>query len=161
MLTRKQTMYGLAMKLIIDKGFYKFYPDFVGEVKLWQNKTGIMLYPMRDFWTFEILTKIPNYSFVGHPFINNFKGAVNFAGLPEEVLAKNKLTYNVKMGTISTRAAASLQSLDFAVGAFLTFPIIPQAFALDKDLQPVSGLEAFIDVRLGMYKVERLFYEDI
>lgn len=161
MLTRKQAKYGWAMKLIIDKGFYKFYPDFVGEVKLWQNKTGLSLYPMRDFWTFETLRKVPNYSFVGHPLIDGNFGIVNFAGLPEEVLAKNKLTYNLKTGTITPRAAAYLQTLNFTVGAYLTFPNIPQAFVLDQDKEPITGLEAFIDVRLGIYKVERLFYEDI
>ena len=82
-------------------------------------------------------------------------------GSPEEVLAKNKLTYNVKLGTITPRALVVLQRLQYAKGAYLTFPNIPQAFALDQDLQPVSGFEAFIDVRLNTYKIERLIYENI
>ena len=100
---------GWAMKLRIDKGFYKFYPTFVGEVKLWENKTGVRLYPCRDFWTFESLSKFPNFSFTGQP-IAGFAGIVNFAGLPETVMAKNKLTYNIKEGTITQRAKAETQN---------------------------------------------------
>ncbi len=67
----------------------------------------------------------------------------------------------MKLGTITPRALVVLQRLDYAKGAYLTFPNIPQAFALDQDLQPVSGFEAFIDVRLNTYKVERFIYENI
>lgn len=156
----KITMYGWAMRLIVKNGYYKFYPTFVGEVKLWENKTGIRLYPCRDFWTFESLKNFPNFSFKGQPLYGDFSGIVNFAGLPEIVMAKNKLTYNVKKGTITQRAEI-VQNLDYASGAYMTFPVLPQCFALDHDKEVVTGLEAFIDVRLGMYKVERLFYEDI
>lgn len=161
MLTSKQTKSGWDMKLIIDKGFYKFYPTFVGEVKLWENKTGVRLYPCRDFWTFETLVNFPNYSFKGQPLYGGFSGVVNFAGLPEEVMSKNKLTYNTKKGKITKRADAEIQNLDYATGAYMTFPIIPQCFALDHDKEVVTGLEVYVDVRLGTYKVERLFYEDI
>lgn len=153
-------MYGWAMKLIVKNGYYKFYPSFVGEIKLWENKTGVRLYPCRDFWTFESLVDFPNYSFQGQP-IKGFSGVVNYAGLPEIVMAKNKLTYNVKEGKITQRAKAETQNLDYSAGAYMTFPILPQVFALDSDGEVVTGLEAFVDVRLGTYKVERLFYEDI
>ena len=63
MLTSKQTKYGWAMKLIIKNGYYKFYPSFVGEVKLFENKTGVRLYPCRDFWTFQSLVDISNQFF--------------------------------------------------------------------------------------------------
>lgn len=149
------------MKLICNNGFYKFFPDFVGEIKLWENKNGVRLYHCEDFWTFQDLAEFPNFSFTGQPLFGLILAIVNFAGKPEEVLAKNKLTFNVKMGTITPRALVLINHLDYAGGAFLTFPSLPQAFALDADLQPVSGFEAFIDVRLNMYKIERFFYEDI
>lgn len=153
-------MYGLAMKLICENGFYKFFPSFVGEVKLWENKNGIKLFKMRDFWTFQDLARFPNYSFKGHSIAGN-TATINFEGLPEEVLAKNKLTYNIKQGTITPRALVAVQRLNYATGAYLTFPNIPQAFALDLDLQPISGFEAFVDVRLNAYKIERFIYENI
>lgn len=161
MLTPKIQMYGLDMKLICENGFYKFFPSFVGEVKLWENKNGIKLFKVRDFWTFESLASFPNYSFAGQFVFGIIPALVNYAGSPEEVLAKNQLTYNVKLGTITPRAMVVLQRLNYANGAYLTFPNIPQAFALDQDLQPVSGFEAFIDVRLNTYKIERLIYENI
>ena len=76
-------------------------------------------------------------------------------------MAKNRLTYNVKEGTITQRAKVAILNLDYASGAYMTFPVLPQCFALDNEGQSVTGLEAFIDVRMGTYKVERLFYEDI
>lgn len=159
-MTPKLQKYGLDMKLICENGFYKFFPDFVGEVKLWEKKNGIRLYKVRDFWTFQSLAEFPNYSFAGQFVFGIIPALVNYAGSPEEVLAKNQLTYNVKLGTITPRASAFLQRLNYANGAYLTFPNIPQAYALDKDLQRVSGFEAFVDVRLNTYKIERLIHED-
>lgn len=147
------------MKIICKNGFYKFFPAYVGEIRLWENRNGTKLFPVRDFWTFESLAKLPDYSFKGHLLSDLILASENFAGLPEEVLAKNKLTYNVKIGMITPRALANLQILSYSEGAYLTFPKLPQAFALDKDLQPISGFEAFADVKLGTYKIERLFYE--
>lgn len=159
-LTPKLQKYGLDMKLICENGFYKFFPDFVGEIKLWENKNGIRLYKMRDFWTFQSLAEFPNYSFAGQFVHGIIPALVNYAGSPEEVLKKNELTYNLKLGTITPRALVFLQRLQYAKGAYLTFPNIPQAYALDQDLQRVSGFEAFVDVRLNTYKIERLIHED-
>lgn len=161
MLTPKRLRYGWAMKLICEKGFYKFFPDFVGEIKLWESKNGTRLYKTKDFWTFESLAKFPNYSFAGQFFFDLIPAIKNYAGRPEDVLEKNKLTYHVKLGTIAPRALVVLQRLNYATGAYLTFPNIPQAYALDKDLQQISGFEAFVDVRLNTYKVERFDYADI
>lgn len=116
MLTPKLQMYGLGMKLICENGFYKFFPSFVGEIKLWENKNGIRLFKMRDFWTFESLANFPNYSFMGQFVFGIIPALVNYAGSPEEVLAKNKLTYNVKLGTITPRALVVLQRLNYAKG---------------------------------------------
>lgn len=149
------------MRLICEKGFYKFFPDYIGEVKLWENKNGIKLYESRDFFTFQDLKNFPNYSFKGQKVFNDIKASSNYAGKPEDVLAKNGLTYNIKTATITQRADALIQRLDYVNGAYLTFPSMPQAFALDKDLQPITGFSGFVDVKLGTYKVERLFYEDI
>jgi hypothetical protein len=149
------------MRLICNKGFYKFFPDFIGEVKLWENKNGIRLYNRGEYWTFESLAKLPNYSFMGHLLYGIIPATKNYAGDPVDVLAKNGLTYNVNLATITPKAFVIIQRLDYAEGAFLTFPSLPQAFALDKNLNTITGFEAFIDVKLNIYKVERFLYEDI
>lgn len=153
-------MYGLRMKLICENGFYKFFPTFVGEILLWERKNGIKLFNAGNWWTFESLKYFPNYSLKGQLLCGIIPAIVNYAGKPEDVLAKNKLTYNVKVGRITPRALVALQRLNYAQGAFLTFPSLPQAFALDQNLQQITGFEAFVDVRLGQYKIERFFYED-
>lgn len=149
------------MKLICNNGFYKFYPDFVGEIKLFENKNGIKLYRRRDYWTFEALAEFPNYSLKGQLVYGLNPALVNYAGLPEEVMAKNKLTFNVSLATITPRAMVMINRLNYAGGAFFSFPELPQAFALDANLANITGFEAFVDVRLNNYKVERFFYEDI
>ena len=126
---------------------------------MWENKNGIRLFPREDYWTFECLANFPEHSFQGQFVYGIIPAVVNYAGKPEEVLAKNKLTYNVKLATITPRALVMINRLDYSSGAFLTFPSLPQAFALD-GLQPISGFEAFVDVRLNMYKIERFFYDE-
>lgn len=152
-------MYGWAMKLICKYGFYKFFPDFVGELKLWEAKTGIKLFARDDYFTFAELSVFPNYSFKGQLIFGIIPAISNFAGKPEEVMAKNKLTYNVKLGTITPRAVASIQKLNYSNGAYVTFPTIPQAFALD-NLTEITGFEAFVDVKMMTFKLERFDYED-
>lgn len=149
------------MKIICKYGFYKFFPDFVGEVLLWENKNDVKLFQREDYFTFESLAKFPNYSFKGQLLTSTIPASANFAGKPEEVMAKNRLTFNIKMDTITPRAIAYLQKLEYATGAFNSFPKLPQAFALDDNRKIITGFEAFCDVRLNYYKVERLFYEDI
>ena len=93
MLTPKLQKYGLDMKLICENGFYKFFPSFVGEVKLWENKNGTKLFKVRNFWTFESLANFPNYSFAGQFVFGIIPALKNYAGRPEDVLEKNQLTY--------------------------------------------------------------------
>lgn len=143
------------MKLICNNGFYKFFPDFVGEIKLWETKNGIRLYKCGEYWTFASLANFPNYSFAGRPLGMSIAIA-NYSGTPEEVFVKNQLTYNLKLGTITPRALVQVQRLNYANGAYMTFPEIPQAFALDKNLNSIASFEAFVDVRLNTYKIERL-----
>ena len=153
-------MYGWDMRLICENGFYKFYPDYIGEVMLWENRNGIKLYNKGDFFTFKDLKDFPNYSLKGQIIVGENNALVNYTGRPEDVMFKNKLTFNLKTATI-TRADAIIQNLDYVSGAYLTFPKLPQAFALDEDLQPITGFSGFADVKMGTYKVERLFYENI
>jgi hypothetical protein len=153
-------MYGADMRVICELGFYKFFPDYIGEVMLWQNRNGTRLYPKDDYFTFEALKDFQNYSFTGQ-LIGLLPAIANYEGTPWGTLAKNKLTYNIKLGTITPRATASIKRLNYATGAFISTPELPQAFALDEDLQPITGFSAFVDVKMGMYKIERFFYEDI
>lgn len=148
------------MKLIAKQGYYKFYPEFIGEVKLWENANGVKLYQERDFWTFSQLKELPNYSFIGHRIAGLNIAIVNYAGLPEEVLSKNKLTYCVSLGTIVPRATMVLKQITISQGAYMSCKGLPQLYALS-GLEQIEGFEAFIDVRLNRYKIERFFDEDI
>ena len=148
------------MRLSCEKGFYKFFPFFVGEIKLWQAKNESKLIKVKDYWTFESLANLPNYSFKGHS-LAGLTATANYAGRPEDVLSKNNLTYNVKLGKITSRDDVKLQRLTYANGAYMTFASLPQAYALDEGLQQVTGFDLFIDVRLNTYKLERFNYEDI
>lgn len=148
------------MRLNCDNGYYKFFPSYVGEIMIFEIKNGVKLYPVKDYYTFKALAEFPNYSLKGQPITGGITAVVNYAGTPEEVLAKNKLTYDLKNQKIAKRASVAIQKLDYAKGAYSTFPTLPQAFALDEDKQ-VKGFTAFIDVKMNTCKLERLEYENI
>lgn len=148
------------MKLVCENGFYKFFPEWVGELKLLKARTDIELFAREDYFTFAPLVNFPNYSLTGQLLHGVNVAIANYAGRPEEVMDKNKLTYNIKLGIITPRALVNIQQLDYSNGAFVTFPKLPQAYALD-GLRVVKGFNAFIDVKMKTFKLERFEYENI
>ena len=148
------------MKIKCESGFYKFLPENQLELQVLQKKYGYVLIYTRGFWTFKELAELQNYSFTGHHLTGVNFGTTNYAGKPEDVLKKNNLTYNLKLGTITPKVAI-LTYLKYDKGAFITTKELPQAFGFDKDGQKISGFEGFLNVALGLFKIERFFYENI
>ena len=152
---------GWKMRLVCERGFYKFYPEYAGEVKLFQRKFGYSLYPCRDFYTFKALAEFPDYSFIGHPIGNSLQiGIVNYAGRPEDVLSENKLTHAPALGRIVNIALANINSISYSENdAYITMSQIPQAFARINLLKVASGFSGFANVKNGKISIERFFTE--
>ena len=87
------------MRLNCDNGYYKFFPAYVGEIMIFEIKNGVKLYPVKDYYTFKALAEFPNYSLKGQPITGGITAVVNYAGTPEEVLAKNPyVSYDAETG---------------------------------------------------------------
>lgn len=145
------------MKIICENGFYKFFPVNVMELEVYQKLSGYKLYFNGMFWTFKDLLDFPKFSFMGQNVGLNI-AIKNFSGSQEEVLRENALTYNLKLGIITPKAVV-LNYIDYDKGSFMSSRHLPQAFGFDKELTKVSGFEAFVDVGLMVYAIERFFYE--
>ena len=146
------------MKIKCENGFYKFFPQNAMELKAFESRYNYKLKYWRGFWTFPSLVNFPDHSFVGHNLTGIIPAIINFSGRPEEVFKKNNLTYNLKLEIITPKAAI-LTYLDYDLGNYMSSKELPQAFGFDKDGDKISGFEAFLDVGLGLFKIERFFYE--
>lgn len=149
------------MRLICEKGFYKFYPEYAGEVMLFQEKFGYSLYPCRDFFTFKALADFPNYSLIGHRIKGTLQiGVVNYSGRPEDVLYENKITYSPAMGGLINIGVANVSMIDYTENnSVMTTSEIPQAFARINALSVASGFCGFINVKTGKIEIERFYTE--
>lgn len=149
------------MRLICERGFYKFYPEYTGEVKLFQRKFDFSLYPCRDFFTFKELADFPNYSLIGHRIKGTLQiGIVNYSGRPEDVLSENLLTYAPALGQIVNIALANINTISYSENdAYMTMSQIPQAFARINPLKVASGFSGFANVKNGKVSIERFFTE--
>ena len=148
------------MKIKCESGFYKFFPENPLEIGAFEKRFGYKLKYTRGFWTFDELAELQNYSFKGHYLAGLNIGSINFAGTPEEVLKKNNLTYNLKFETIIPKGTI-LTYLNYGKGQYMSSKELPQAFGFDKDGNRISGFEGFVNVALGLFKIERFFYENI
>lgn len=148
------------MKIKCENGFYKFFPQNAMELKAFESRYNFKLKYCRGFWTFPSLADFPDYSFAGHILTGIIPAIINFSGTPEEVFKKNNLTYNLKLEIIMPKASI-LTYLDYDLGNYNSSKELPQAFGFDKDGDKITGFEAFVDVGLGLFKIERFFYEGI
>jgi|AntAceMinimDraft_16_1070373.scaffolds.fasta_scaffold78048_2 hypothetical protein len=147
------------MRIICRKGYYKFYPQEIGEVRRFETKYGLDLVECEDYFTFPVLAELPNYSFVGHSYSGLFLGLVNYAGVREDVLAANGYTFYQPTKSLVLKGSF-LQKMDYDFSNFLFMTTLPQAYCYDSN-GVISGFNGFVDVEFMRFKIERFFYESI
>tara|TARA_R110000851_G_scaffold184676_2_gene334034 strand:- start:891 stop:1334 length:444 start_codon:yes stop_codon:yes gene_type:complete len=147
------------MRIICRKGFYKFYPQEVGEIRRFQTKYGVVLVESEDYFTFPVLAGLPNYSFVSHPYSGLFLGLVNYAGKKEDVLAQNGYTYYQPTQSLVLKGSF-VKKMDYSFSNFIFMSTLPQAYCYDEN-GVISGFNGFCDVDFMRFKIERFFYESI
>lgn len=147
------------MRLVCEKGFYKFFPEYAGEVKLFQEKFGYSLYPCRDFFTFKALADFPDYSLTGHKIGGTLQiGVKNYSGRPEDVLHENGLTYSPALMSLISIAVANISFIDYSENdAVMTTSEIPQAYSRLSALKVANGFSGFINCKNGKISIERFF----
>jgi hypothetical protein len=82
------------MKICIDRGFYKFFPENPMDLAI-ANSRGLGLVAHKGYYTFAALTSAPTYSLVGKDL-----ATAQYAGEPEAVMEVNKWVYSLASGKI-------------------------------------------------------------
>jgi len=147
------------MKIICEKGFYKFFPQNIGEIARFKTKTGYILTECGDYFTFETLANLPNYSFTAQLYSGIIPGLKNYAGLREEVMAENGYAFYLKTQTLILKSLI-FQKADYFQSNFIFSNSLPQAYSYDSS-GVITGFHGFVDVDFMKFKIEKFFYESI
>jgi len=149
------------MRIICEKGFYKFFPQEVGDIKRFEAKTGYSLVQSEDYFTFPVLAALPNFSIVGQPYSGLIVGLKNYAGKREEVMAQNGLTYHVKLKRLLLASSfAGFTKMKYDYSNFIVMGELPQAYFYD-DSGLITGFSCVLDLKFMRFKIERFFYSEI
>jgi len=147
------------MRIVCEKGFYKFFPQDVVEVARFERKLGAKLVECEDYFTFTKLAALPNFSFIGQLYSAPLLGLVNYAGKREEVMAKNGYMYSVLTNQIVLKITF-VKRMNYEVNNYIFLNTLPQAYNFD-EYGIISGFHGFVDVDIMKFKIERFFYENI
>lgn len=149
------------MRVICENGFYKFYPQEIADIARFEAKYGVDLVECEDYFTFEVLAALPNFSFQGQLYSGISPALVNYAGKREEVMAANGYCYYQKTKSLILASAIS-DKLVYYYDNFFIAANLPQAFSLDYESKTrITGFSGIIDVAYMRFKIERFFYESI
>jgi hypothetical protein len=101
------------MRILCRHGHFALYPESAEEISKFQSWTNTKLFRSDDFYTFERLYDLPNYSLTGAPF-GNILALKTFEGKPWEVMKENGYVYNVTTKLIVPKLAiVDMVSLNF------------------------------------------------
>ena len=142
------------MRITCQHGYYKFYPQTIGEVEIWRRDRGIDLVKCRDYMTFKECAEFPDYSFTGW-ILGNSIAKVNYAGEPWEVMEKNGLAWTPLLGV--TEKILNTNLLTAVKGACIYTADLPLCGHL-VDLRPITGFVGFWFMDYNRFQIERFEY---
>ena len=145
------------MRIFCKNGYYKFYPQNIGDLKFFTEATGFKLKPEKDYYTFDTLADLDNYIFAGWTLGLSI-AIKNYAGDKAELLKANGVMYNYTIDQI-VPTLSIIGKLRIDEGAYMATPELPQAGKFTGLLNRVTGFSGFYDWQLKVYKIERLFYD--
>lgn len=146
--------------MIVDciHGFYKFVPENLGDIAIWQDYNEKELVSAGEYYTFKSLAEMPNYSFIGGTYAGN-PLIVNYSGEQSEVLRQNNLIYDYDKDTFMSKYLMFAQ-LNYDDDLYPNTPILPQAGTI-RGLQRMVGFSGFWDYKFNIYKILRFDYESV
>lgn len=143
------------MKIICDKGFYKFYPSSLADIRRFFDKYGMRLVQCEDFYTFEALATLPKYSILGQSYAG-LVATKTCSGSREEVMAKNLLTYNQ-----ATKSVAPIPSvvgkMDYSYSNYFVMSNLPQAFFYD-NFGIITGFYGWANLDYMKFNIDQFNY---
>lgn len=150
-------IYGWALMIVnCVNGFYKFIPENVGEIHIWEDYNETSLAPVDDFFTFPELAAMPNYSFIGGLYKGNNLIA-NYAGEKSEFLKRNNLVFDYA-NKIFVNKNLIFDIFDYDDDIFPNTPILPQAGSI-RELNRLMSFWGTWDYKFNIYKFMRFEYE--
>jgi hypothetical protein len=136
------------MRLKIENGYYKFYPVAAHELDLLLAQ-GFEVVTCKDFFTFELLKKLPMYSIEGLNY-GGLKAKTTYSGTVEQVLFENKFVYDLRSTAPGSGNAGSLKdvssittSIDYIVSDKVYFEKIPQIGGFMKGRRRLRGFSGY------------------
>lgn len=132
------------MKVICERGYYKFFPEIANEIAVFENVTGRELVAVGNYYTFAKLAELSDYSIEGQDY-GGIIAKKNFAGRVEDVFYENGLKYNIEDDTIETNDNLAIvgEKIDNYVWVVTG---IPQAYAQLSDKTVITGFQGFVNV---------------
>lgn len=141
------------MKVICERGYYKFFPEGENEIVAFENIIGRDLVAVGNYYTFAKLADLPDYSIEGQPY-GGIIAKKNFAGRVEDVFYENGLKYNIDDDTIETNDNLAIVG-ENADNYSWVVTGIPQAYAQLSDKTVISGFQGFVNIIYNYTTVNR------
>lgn len=146
------------MRVICDRGFYRFYPSVPADLFFCQKELGLVLTRRGDFYTFPVLAALETYSIKGQPY-GGVEAAVTYCSSCADVMEANGLVYGLAAGRLVPAdgiiGAVSLYA-DNTGYEFLTLPQAG-AYAGERKIKSFAGMFFGDNTRLVTEEVQ--FYE--
>jgi hypothetical protein len=146
------------MKVNVEFGYFRFFPTSPEELVRFQKLTDIKLVRVQDFFTFEPLSEIVNYSIIGKPLGLGLAIKTGEWENPGELMRANQTVYSLPAENVVPLLSITTY-LDLIEGQeFLTYQqmLAQPGGLLGTGLRLVS-YSGFIDLknqRLNMFDYE-------
>lgn len=138
--------------------FYKFIPENVGEIHIWEDYNETSLVPVDDYFTFPELAEMPDYSFIGGIYKGNTL-LVNYSGEKSDFLKKNNLVFDYTNKEFINKSLI-FETFNYDDDIYPNTPILPQAGSI-RELQRLISFWGMWDYKFNIYKFMRFEYESI
>ena len=146
------------MRIVCDYGFYKFFPQKIGEVEVW-NATHKKVVDKSDFFTFEFLADFPDHVWEGRT-VSGVQITKNFAGNWGDVFKSQKIVYNLNKNLIEPiETITDIVQIDDD-GLIVTSAVLYQAGA-HTDKGQIIGFSSFWDMNFDYFRVEQVKYASV
>jgi len=146
------------MRIVCEKGFYKFFPQNVAEIARFQRNYSkdLILAQVEDYFTFPILAALPNYSFAGQFYSGILPALVNYSAKREQVLAENGYAFYQKTQNLILKSLIFEKANHFESN-YIFSDSLPQAYSYDS-IGKIESFYGFVDVDIMKFKIERFLY---
>lgn len=146
------------MRITCLHGYFICREDFTGEVAQFNSFYDQDLVAKDDYYTFELLSRAPDYSLVTVPYLG-VPAIKTFEGKIWDVMRQNQLTYNCLTGLLQNMASIGfVASFSRRYAAYSSRGLI-QPGSLTENGQIIKGYQCVYDSLSQTFYYTELFYE--